>query len=97
VIHRLERIDRIYSNRFSRDFHFLAVGGFDGRCAVVPMASVWKEGEPESGNDIDSLQELMKDSTIELDRPGRQRALIKQGFWKEFQFCANHALSRCQA
>ena len=74
-MNRIERIDRIYACRFSRDFRFLAVGGFDGRCVVVPRASLFDEKEHRPNSDDDSLQELMKNSEIELDRPGRQEVI----------------------
>jgi len=61
VIHQLERIDRIYTVRFSPDKKFLAIGGFDGKVALAPMAKVWNKREQQS---------LMKNSIIELERPG---------------------------
>ena len=73
VIHKLERIDRIYAVRFSHDQKFLAVGGFDGKVALVPMTTVWdKEGqETDYDRDGDDSQTiLLKDSVIELNRPG---------------------------
>ena len=73
VVHKLERIDRIYAVRFSHDQKFLAVGGFDGKVALVPMSTVWNKEEQErdyGSNDEDSLGQLMKDSVIELKRPG---------------------------
>jgi WD40 repeat protein len=69
AVYQLERVDRIYAVRFSDDCSFLAVGGFDGKAAIVPMISVWKK-EADANKDDDSLQELMKDSIIELNRPG---------------------------
>ncbi len=73
VIHKVERIDRIYAVRFSYDLNFLAVGGFDGKVALVPMSTVWDKAEHERGYDSDgedSLSLLMRDSAIELERPG---------------------------
>lgn len=73
VIHKLERIDRIYSVRFSHDQKFLAIGGFDGKVALVPMTTVWNKEEQENdcdSDDEDSLFQFLKESVIELDRPG---------------------------
>ncbi|KAG7357125.1 anaphase-promoting complex subunit 11 RING-H2 finger-domain containing protein [Nitzschia inconspicua] len=68
VLRHFERIDRIYDVKFSRDARFLAIGGFDGKCAIVPMTSVWEDRE--SCNEDDSLKQVFDDSTIELSRPG---------------------------
>ena len=73
VVHKLERIDRIYAVRFSYDQRFLAVGGFDGKVALVPMTSVWNKEEVKRDCDVeddDSLFHFLDDSVIELDRPG---------------------------
>jgi WD40 repeat protein len=73
VVHKLERIDRIYAVRFSHDQKFLAVGGFDGKVALVPMSTVWNKEELErdyNSDDEDYFGQLMKDSVIELKRPG---------------------------
>jgi hypothetical protein len=72
AIHRLERIDRIYAVSFSHDCRFVAVGGFDGKCTIVPMNFIWNEGE--NASDDDSLKMRVQDSVIELDRPGMTRA-----------------------
>jgi hypothetical protein len=68
VVFQFERIDRIYTARFSLDSSFLAVGGFDGKCAIVPMALVWNA--EESLNDSNCLPQVLTDSVIELERPG---------------------------
>lgn len=73
VVYKLERIDRIYAVCFSRDQRFLAVGGFDGKVALVPMTTVWDNEEQDTVYDSDgedSLSLLLRDSIIELDRPG---------------------------
>jgi WD40 repeat protein len=70
VIHKLERIDRIYAVCFSPDRRFLAVGGFDGKAALIPMSTIWNQEEEKRDDDEDSLLQLMKDSIIELGRPG---------------------------
>lgn len=59
VVHKLERIDRIYTVRFSHDQKFVAVGGFDGKVAFVSMTDIWNKDEHDKENPI-----------IELDRPG---------------------------
>jgi WD40 repeat protein len=71
VIHKVERVDRIYSVRFSPDMRYLAIGGFDGKAALVPMEVVWKAKKAEIGieeSDGDSLTEVMQSSIVELDR-----------------------------
>jgi WD40 repeat protein len=68
-IYQLQRVDRIYAVRFSPDCSFLAVGGFDGKTAIVPMISLWRRDSGDDKDD-DSLQELMQNSIIELTRPG---------------------------
>ena len=70
VIHKLERIDRIYAVCFSPDRRFLAVGGFDGKTALIPMSTIWNQEEEKRDDDEDSFLQLMKDSIIELGRPG---------------------------
>mmetsp|Transcript_26946 Transcript_26946/g.29020 ORF Transcript_26946/g.29020 Transcript_26946/m.29020 type:complete len:940 (-) Transcript_26946:69-2888(-) len=72
VIHKLERIDRIYAVCFSPDRRFLAVGGFDGKTALIPMSTVYsnQDDDEKRDDDEDSLLQLMKDSTIELERSG---------------------------
>ena len=70
VIHKLERIDRIYAVSFSPDRRFLAVGGFDGKTALIPMSTIWNQEEERRDDDEDSFLQLMKDSIIELGRPG---------------------------
>uniref|UniRef100_A0A7S4EQY9 Anaphase-promoting complex subunit 4-like WD40 domain-containing protein n=1 Tax=Pseudo-nitzschia australis TaxID=44445 RepID=A0A7S4EQY9_9STRA len=73
VVQKIERIDRIYAVSFSIDQKFLAVGGFDGRVAIIPTTTIRNQEEQkaeESDDGDDSLSEVMKDVTIELDRPG---------------------------
>eukprot|EP00536_Pseudo-nitzschia_multiseries_P002904 jgi/Psemu1/6637/gm1.6637_g len=73
VVHQLERIDRIYAVRFSPNLDFIAVGGFDGKVALIPTTLVRTQDEPKSTDDSnnDSLPlQLNNDSVIELDRPG---------------------------
>lgn len=68
ILRQFDRIDRIYDAKFSRDYQYLAVGGFDGKCAIFPMPSVWDDSK--SLNDDDSLHELMNESSFDLSRPG---------------------------
>ena len=65
VVHKLERIDRIYAVRFSRDQKFLAVGGFDGKVAFVPITTIWNE--EDINREIDDHD---SNSVFELDRSG---------------------------
>lgn len=72
-IYKVERVDRIYAVRFSPDNRYLAVGGFDGMVALIPMEEVWKTNKTEigsNGEDDDSLSEIMRSSLIELDSSG---------------------------
>jgi WD40 repeat protein len=74
AIHKVQRVDRVYAVRFSPDNRYLAVGGFDGKTALVPMEEIYKDKKLENmtgdRNDDDSLLEIMESSIIELDRSG---------------------------
>jgi WD40 repeat protein len=70
-IYHLDRVDRIYAVQFSPDSRFLVVGGYDGKAALIPMTSIWDQGgNAGDENDEDSLLQVLRDSIIELDRPG---------------------------
>lgn len=74
ALRQYERIDRIYDVKFSRDSRFLAIGGFDCKCSILSMASVWDKRDGPS--DDDSLEQLLDQSAIELSRPGTNHAAI---------------------
>jgi WD40 repeat protein len=79
AIHKVQRIDRVYAVRFSPDHRYLAIGGFDGKTALIPMEEIWKEETIERKTDdrsdddslmADSMIEILEKSIVELDKSG---------------------------